>query len=228
MSLTKSEARTLIREFIDDPDAKLWGDTNLDLLTALVLDDLWGDLLRQAPNYRSALDDVTSANHTSPGYIDLGSAGPLSQRFYRLQSVTREDTEYTPVDPRDIAIMDDEVVVNEAAPRTYYVRGEQLWLFPLSTGEATEVRYSSLPASYDDLADGGTVVWPDGFENAFIFEAAGRALLKGGRESESGKEMLSMGRAVLDRLLARLDRQHPAPVTPWTSTSPEAWGSVRG
>lgn len=228
MALTKAQARSLTREWLDDPDEQFWSNANLDLLLGLVLDDLWSELLSELPHALSRLDTLGAGSVTNPGYVDLRTTtngGALSQRFYRLQSVTREEIEYTPIDPRDVTIEDSEVVVSEAPDRTFYVRGDQLWLFPLDDGEGVEVRYSYLPASFDALSDSDTVPWPDGHETAYVLEAAGRAMLKGDRES--GERLLGMARASFNRAKVAMDRAHLGPDTPFMVSTPFEWGGVQ-
>lgn len=222
MSLTKSEARDLTREWLDDPDKEFWSDANLDLLLNLTLDDLWSKILRVNHKLKSQLDTVAAASVSSPGFVDLSSAGPLTERFYRLQHVTRDGTELTPVDPRYVAIEDDEVLAKDVPDDTYYVRDKKLWMFELDDSLEVEVRYSYLPAEFTSLAEATDVPWPDGHETAFTLEAAGRAMLKGGREDAS--DLLSIARASFNRLMARVSREHPGPRTPFTQDSPEDWG----
>jgi hypothetical protein len=224
MILTKTQARTLVQQWLDDPSAQFWSEANLDLLISLVLDDLWAEVLEANPRYLSVLDTLLSADLDSPGYVDLSGDGPLTERFFRIQSVTRDAREYVPVSPQNIVIEADTVIVSEASPRSYYLQGQQLWLFPLDASASIEVRYSYLPADFNGLGASASVVWRDGFESAYILEAAGRAMLKGDREN--GERLLGMGRAVHRRLLSTISREYPGPDMPYMSVRPGAWGSV--
>lgn len=224
-ALTKANARTLVRQWLDDPDGQFWSNTNLDLLISLVLDDLWSELLQVAPGWRSTLDTIATGSISAPGFIDLSSSGPLTARFYRIQSVTRDGREYGEIDPRDVVIEDSAVVVNTSASRSYFVRGEELWLFPLDDStEEVELRYSGFPASFDGLAEAASVVFPDGYESAYVLEAAGRAMLKGDREN--GERLLGMARRSFERALARVSATAAGPATPWLASAPESWGSI--
>lgn len=187
MSLTKLQSRTLIRELIDDADARWWSNTNLDLLTGLVLDDLWAELLELDARANSRHQLLSSIS--SPGYIALSGPVPtLTERFYRIQSIVRNAQEYTPIDGRNIIIQDNVVKVAEGRNQfVYFLRSDadekQCWLLPLDTTTDVDLWYSYLPAAYTSLIDGSGVNFPDGFETAYIYETAARASNKGNTQS---------------------------------------------
>src|SRR5258706_5800106 len=102
MPLTKAQYRSMTRQYLDDPNAKLWSDGFIDLAIQLVLDDLWTDMLDQSAFLTSQLHTLNTLH--SPGYIDLRlttSGGDLTQRFYRVQLVKAAERVYYPKDPRD-------------------------------------------------------------------------------------------------------------------------------
>lgn len=211
---------------MDDASATFWSSANLDVLISLTLDDLWQDLLRFEPSITSQLDEITTL--TSPGYIRLPKTtdtpvGDLTQRFFTIQSVTRDGREYSPIDPRDVVIEDNEVKTTNAGDFRYFKRADQLWLLPLETTPAVEFRYSFLPATFSSLADGNTVVWPEGSEGVYTFESAGRAMMKGDREESA--HLLGIANLQMKHLRARVSRPFPGPLMPFQPSTPQAWGS---
>lgn len=220
--MERGDARTVIQQLIDDPDGQRWSSANLDLFASTVLDDLWGNLLTFAPYLRSQRDDLTT-DLSSPGYIDAGTGGDLSERLYRIQKITRNSREYRPVDQRELVLESDEVIVG---PDYTYTRfGPRIYLLPLERSPDVEIRYSYRPTRWEDLTDDSTEVdWPDGFEAAYLHEIAGRLLLKGAAEDPSGH--LEIARDAMHRLQGQIQKWYPGPSTLHTTTTPESFGSV--
>ena len=219
MSLTKAESRTLIQQLIDDPDAARWTADNLDILASVTLDKFWAELLIEAPYLRSTLQTLTSLN--APGYINIAPGGDLSERFFRVQKITRNGTEYSPGLQKDFVIEDEAFL---ASQRSQYFRlGSQLWLSPLDTTTDVEIHYSSHPAMYDGLGESATVVWPDGHEEAWIYAVAARALGKGAAEESAMFKTISDDALRLCR--ASVKKLYPGPMPMITTDSPVSWGS---
>jgi hypothetical protein len=220
--LTKAQARSMIREWTDDPQAKRWSDARLDLATQMVLDDLWTDLLDVQSGLTSQLHTITSI--TSPGYIDLrltDIGGQLTQRFYRVQHLTRGGREYRPIDSRDVLIEDNAAIV--APDFTYYILGDQLWMFPLDTAEEVELRYSYKPVAYTSLAEGNSVQFPEGSDSAYILAASAIAMAKG--NVEDAAQLIVLSREARDRCIAAIRRQYHGMTVPFsTGTSVDMGG----
>lgn len=229
MALLKSDARLQIRQLLDDSDARWWTDANLDKLSMLVYDDRWAEILQFAPRATSQLDTLTSL--TSPGYIRLPLttatiAGDLSQRFFRVQSIVRAGQEYSPTDPRWILVENSATVGTDAGAWKWYRQGTALYLFPLDTATQVEFRYSYLPAAYTSLADSTAIVWPEGGEMAFIYEVAGRAMMKGGQELAAGQAMLAMANRIMrETVIPMAERLHAGPAGIIPADTSESWGS---
>jgi len=224
MALTKVDARSLIREVMDDAASKLWSNTLLDRLATITLDSRWGELLEFAPQLTSQLNTITTL--TAPGFIDLnltGDGGDLTQRFFRVQHVVRDGQEYTAADTKRIVIEVNEVIANDTGKKfVYFIRGDQLWLLPLDTTLDVELRYTFTPARFSDIAESDNVAWPEGYEDAYVFEVAGRAMLKGGREDAAAR--LSSGRDSFANLRSALTRPHGGVIMPYQHMSAMAWG----
>lgn len=224
MSLTKLEARDLIRELIDDASDRLWSDALLDRLATLTLDSLWGELLEVNPRLTSQLDTIATLQ--TPGYIRLQlttatPAGDLTQRFREVQSVNRNEQGYSPVDARNIVIQGNELIVNDDPHQYGYLKfGQQFWLFPLDTAEDVEFRYSYLPEKFSSLADGDAVEWPEGFDDAWTWEVAGRAMMKGGREDPAGHLAIAGKSMASLRSLIKPNKV----IVPFQSMPAQAWG----
>lgn len=215
MALTKAQARMLTREWLDDPQAKRWSDARIDLAIQLALDDLWTDMLDMQSSLTSQLHTITSLH--SPGYIDLRlatSGGDLTQRFYRVQHVTRGGREYRPVDPRDVVIESNEAIVGPDF--TYYVLGDQLWLFPLSTTDDVELRYSFKPTPFTAMTDGMNIPFPEGSESAYVLLASATTMAKGGAEDIG--QLMSLAQQARDRCYAAIRRQYHGMTVPFDPT----------
>lgn len=196
----------MVRQWLDDPNAVRWSDANLDMVIQLVIDDLWTDLLDMNPQLTSQLHTFTTVN--TPGYIDLRQTthgGDLTQRFYRVHEggVVRGSRQYVPREPSDTVIEEDTGIVYESY--TYYVQGDFLWLFPLSTSDQVELRYSYKPTQYTSLTDGMVVPFPEGHELAYVLTAAALAMPKGAAEDPSTLQM--MADKAVHKLLAAVRRQ---------------------
>jgi len=220
--LTKAIARTMIQQVMDDPSGAMWTSANLDQLTEISLDEMWGDLLTFSPWLLSQLDTI--ATLTSPGYLDLrtvANGGALSQRFHRLQSIVRGGTTYSKADTRDVVVELNSVVV--APDNTYVFLGDQLWLFPLDITADVEIRYSYKPAGFVSLGEGAKVTWPDGHDSAFIYEIAARALVRGDREDNGN--ILRLAGQSWARLIDMIRRRQIGPIVPWGPDTSTEWGS---
>lgn len=214
--LTKAQSRSMVREWLDDPNAKRWSDTRIDLAIQLALDDLWTDMLDIQSNLTSQLHTLTTLR--SPGYIDLRlttNGGDLTQRFYRVQHVTRGGREYRPIDPRDVLIEADAVIVGPDF--TYYVLGDQLWLFPLSTIDAVELRYSFKPTPFTAMTDGMNIPFPEGSESAYVLLASATTMAKGGAEDIG--QLMSLATQARDRCYAAIRRQYHGMTVPFSTGS---------
>lgn len=219
---TKAQARTAVREAIDDPNAKRWSDTALDSLISRTIDGLWSDVLDFAPWLLTQLEEPAL---TSPGYIDLRittSGGQVSQRFFRVQKVTRGSREYQEARPQDVLMEDDSAIV--APDFTYAFYGNQLWMFPLDTAATVELRYNFLPTPFTSLADGNTVPWPDGFDDAYIYSAVRRGFAKG--DAESIAQASSLAGEAMSKLEAAIRKQRIGPQVPNTYGSGIEFGGI--
>jgi len=217
--VTRGEATTLVRELIDDRTATgRWPTASLNLLATTTLDELYDDLMEAAPNWRRTVEEPTVA---SPGYVDLTGT---TERFVSVikNGVVRGGIRYSPITPSQV-IMEDNAVVS-APDNTYVIWGDQLWLFPLAT-TTVELTYLSRPTSWADLADDGqTVVWPSGYDSAYVFEIAARAMIKGAAEEPN--EFRAVADRAMARCLRRIKKQYPGPVVVEHVDSPLEWGSI--
>ena len=220
--LTKAEARSLIREWLDDPQIKRWSDSRIDFATQLVLDDLWTELLDVQSGLTSQLQTLTSL--TSPGYIDLRlttNGGALAQRFYRVQHLTRGGREYRPIDSRDVLIENNEAIVGPDF--TYYVIGDQLWMFPLATSQV-ELRYSYKPITYTSLTNGSYVQFPEGSDSAYILAASAITMAKG--NVEDAAQLVALADQARNRCIAAIRRQYHGMTVPFSTGSGVEMGGI--
>ena len=223
MPITTAQARSDIREAIDDPNAKRWGDTALDRLISRTIDGLWSDILDLFPWMVTQLH--TAVPMTSPGFIDLRlttNGGQLSQRFYRVQKVTRAGREYSPAKAQDVLIENDGEIVAPAF--TYVLYGNQLWLFPLDTTFNVELRYNFLPVPYTSLTDGYEVPWPEGYDDAYIYATARRGFAKG--DAESIANASDLANEAMAKLQAAIRKYYVGPQGPTGFDSGASWGSI--
>lgn len=219
--LTKSQARILTREWLDDPDAKRWTDTRIDLAIQLALDDIWTDMLEHQAKLTSQLHSFPDL--VSPGYIDLrltSQGGQLTQRFWRIQHLTRDGREYRPVDDRDVVMQNNARLIGPDF--TYYVLGDQLWMFPLDTTTDVELRYSFKPAPFTSMTDGMVVPFPEGSESAYVMLASAMTMAKGGAEDTT--QLLAMAETARTRLLSAIARQSVGTLLPYYAGHPSEMG----
>lgn len=224
MSLTRTQAEALIRQFADDPQSKHWSDANLRLLAGIVIDGLWGELLGFQPRLTTALDTVTVL--TTPGYVDTAAGEDLTQRFFKVQSIVRDGAEYAEVDPRNVLIEDNEAKVSEGSFNgRWFQRGEEVHLLPYELTPEVEFRYSYLPESFNTLEAGDTVTWVDGYELAYVYAVAAHMMSKGGYEDKGSAEMFAKSEREMGRLREKIEKLGPGPMMPFHADHPQQYGS---
>jgi len=225
----------MTRQYLDDPNAKRWSDGFIDLAIQLVIDDLWTDMLDQAPFLTSQLQTITTLH--SPGFVDLRlttMGGDLIQRFYRIQLVKAPaDTSgqtariYYPKDPRDYLLGGGDNSVIVATRFTYEIKGDQLWLYSsdMQFGPApVDIRYSFKPTPFTAMTDGMNVPFPEGGESAAVMAAAAHTMAKG--NAEEAQQLLVLAERARDRLLASIRRQWLGSTQPYTTESSHAFGGT--
>jgi hypothetical protein len=223
--LTKLQARSLIRDFIDDAQGKRWSDGSLDVLTQTVVDELWSDVLDMAPWVVSQYQTVSTI--VSPGYIDLrttDAGGVLSQRLYRIQKIYRAKQEYVPASQHSGLVDESDSTAVSVPDRTYAQYGSQLWLYPLDAVTVVGIRYNYLPSAYSLFGDGATVPFVDGFDSVYTHEVAARALIKG--DAENMQQHKTIAEQAKGKMLAAISNYYVGPKVPIAVDNPISWGSI--
>jgi hypothetical protein len=151
----------------------------------MVYDQLWSEMLEIMPWLLIANETISAGNITSPGYISVADGGALLERFWRVQSVFRNDREYIKGDASRYVIDFDNDTVITGPDWTYFFFGDQLWFFPLDTGQGVSLTYTYLPDEYEDLGDSDEITWPQGHDLVLVLEAAAFLMAKGGTEDPS-------------------------------------------
>lgn len=220
MALTKAQARSLIRNLLDDEARRTWSDASLDVLTQTTLDELWGELLDEMPWHGVARETIVAESN---GTILL-TAPTLLYRFHRVQKVTDSEGEFSYVHQRSAVIFNNEQIT--APDRTFTVIGQRLYIFPLTASKSYELSYSAIPGAYTSLLDTDSIAgsWLDGFENAFIFDVAARASIKQPQAVLERYE--NYAAKTLDRMKGRMKRQYVGPATINDLEAPEDFGGV--
>ena len=234
--LTKAQYRTMVRQWLDDPNAKRWTDASIDLAIQFALDDLWTDILDDAPWMTSQLQTITSL-HTPGGFIDLRQTafgGDLTQRFYRAQLVkgaadagSQAARIYYPKDPRDFLLTGGDASVIVATRFTYEIKGDQLWLYSsdMQFGPTPiDLRYSYKPTPFTQLTDSFNVQFPEGSEAAAILLAAANTMAKG--NAEENAQLMNMAEMSRQRMLAAIRRQWLGSMQPYTTQSTHEFGGI--
>jgi hypothetical protein len=222
MSFTKAQARSAVAQAIDDPNFKRWTSANLDVVIAMAVDDGWSQLLETNPYYTSQLQTFSSI--TSPGYVDLrliANGGALSQRFQKVQKVTRDGREFSLAKQQEL-LLEGNADLSKLAYR-YIFFGDQLWLFPLETNLSIELRYSFKPPSFISLGENDTVAWPEGHESAYVYEAAARAIGRGNAEEMTN--FMSIAQMSQKRAENAIKRQYYGALMMDVDDAPTAWGA---
>jgi hypothetical protein len=223
--LTKAQVRTQVQQMMDDPSAVQWSAANLDILIDGVFDAGWRDILEVNPWANSQHETLTSTDLTSPGYFDESDlTPPTGGRIHMMQLLTRAGYQLQPITPERVVIEDNAVTARDASLNSYFKLGTEYWMFPLDATTDVEVRYSYLPQGFNASADGSALVWPESHVSALIFEAAGRALMKGAREDSNS--LLGMAQAMWGKMLDDAGKSYPGPVVPFYADSPLDWGGM--
>lgn len=236
MPITKAQARTAVRQMIDDPSAKRWSDANLDQLIEFILDDLYGEILDTASYINSQYQQIALPLHV-PGYIDLRQTaygGDLTQRFYRLQQCIADGRQYFCKDPRDYLMVASSntgdvttIKADTGVEQRYSMQflGNQLWLHPLgATTTFVELRYSYKPTQFTLLTNGSIIDMPEGSNRALINLAAAEALPKG--NVEEAQQFRLMGTDAKEKLFASIRRQYHGMTQPFTPNNMWEWGGI--
>lgn len=236
MALTKAQARTQIRQMIDDPNAKRWTDANLDLVTERVLDNLWSDILDVAPYINSQYQQI-GLPLRAPGYIDLrltDVGGDLIQRFYRLQQCIADGRQYFCKDPRDYLMVASSQTGDVTTIRastgveqrfSFQFLGDQLWLHPLGMVTTfVELRYNYRPLQFTRMTDGLYVPFPEGSEDTYIMQAASQAMLKG--NAEDSQALRQIAEESRQRLMNSIRRQYHGMTQPFTPSNAWEFGGI--
>lgn len=235
MALTKAQYRSMTRQYLDDPNAKRWSDSFIDLAIQLVIDDMWTDILDMAPFITSQLQTISSLH--SPGYIDLRLAaqgGDLTQRFYRIQLLKAPSSTsgqaariYYPKDPRDYLLGGGDNSVIVASRFSYEVKGDQVWLYSsdMQFGPApVDLRYSFKPMPFTAFADGNNIPFPEGSELAPILAAAANTMAKG--NAEDAAQLIILADRARDKMLAAVRRQYHGALSPYTTGTAVEYGGT--
>lgn len=233
--LVKAQYRSMTRQWLDDPQAKRWSDSSIDIAIQLALDDLWTDILDMAPFATSQLQTLNTLH--APGFIDLRQTaigGDLTQRFYRVQLLkapaepsSQAARIYYPKDPRDYLLTAGDQGVIVATRFTYEVKGDQLWLYSsdMQFGPTpVDIRYSYKPTPFTALTDGYNVMFPEGSESAAILLAAANTMAKG--NAEENAQLMQMAEVARQRMLASIRRQYLGSTQPYTTESAHAFGGT--
>lgn len=240
MTLTKLQTRTAIREYIDDPSGTRWSDTSLDIVTRMIYDGLWEDILDIAPYWNSHYQQIAAPFHP-PGYIDIRlttDGGDLAQRLYRIQQLMANNRVFYAKDPRDYLMLatsnTGDVTTIKAvveSQNTYQILGDQLWFHPLGLSAGgvgsppfVELRYNFLPSVYTGLADGTAISFPDGSEHALILTTAAYALARA--DQEDAVQLRAMASKETDRMFNRIRRRYHGPTMPFGIDSGHEIGGI--
>lgn len=221
--MTKSQARQLIQQMIDDREAVRWPTVILDLLIESGLDDLYSEVLETFPYAVSALEEPSAL--VSPGIIywryGTGTA-ELANRPFAIQSLTRDGQEYGLLDPGEVVLEDGAVV--EAEDYGYVFFGDELHVFPYDTTANIELRYSYRPPRFSQMTESTSIQWPDGHQMVFLAYIAGLASNKGSQEDPSN--WFRIYGASLSRMLSAIKRRSPGPAKIRTMDTSVGWGSI--
>lgn len=225
MGLTKAQLRSAVQAQINDDLQHRFGGGRLDVLIELTQDSAFTDILDIQPWYNSQ-NDVLTATLTAPGFVDLrvaASGGDLTKRVYRLQSVVRNGVQYSQVQARNVTFEGNVVKLREGRNNRVYVRmGDQLHLLPYNVDDDVEVRYNFLPVTFTAQSDGFDVEWPEGHDDALVYEAALRASAT--VPPEQMVDLKERAAQSWSRLLGHIERLDSSPLMASFMDTPESWG----
>lgn len=185
MSLQLSDIRGRVRNYIDEPSAGYWSDSELNSYISTRQLDLWRRIYRLKSDYWMVAGGFTL--NTVKGQSLYRAADGIPATFFRVLSIRTTTSGYTDIvwiyaDPNAPDFIDglraDQPVTNPDA-FMYAVQGNgTILISPIPQQVlAAQVDYIQLPSAVS--ADTDTFLIPDPFLDFVGYAAAADALLKG-------------------------------------------------
>lgn len=189
MSLTRTLYRSRILQRMDATGSSRWDTTagtggEVDPVLSLVFDREWRRILSIAPYVR--VSQKTPTSDSSGRYLlsDLQTTtGDSQERLFRILAVRIDSRTYQEADLREWAGALD----NNPNRYIWWRQGDYIRTLPNTASKAADAFWvNHLPTRPDALsADSATVVFPDGYDDVVIHEAAAMLLAKGGAETDA-------------------------------------------
>jgi hypothetical protein len=224
--VTRDQLVTLTREAMDAVGSTKWSATEILYLLDSAFDGEWSNILSVAPYYRVAQRAVVTDANGQFAEADLsGGTGDTAQNFYRILTVTDGNYIYDQTRFQDVPLA---TTAGYPVPymydRLYYWFGENIQVLPVSVGAALTVTVNYKPPVPSELSGGSvTVDFPHNAQMIVAWEAAARALSKGGNESGAAADLLGLARGERETMLNDIQRRTINPLRMMPMDSAGDW-----
>lgn len=214
MAYTRAQLRTRLLRRLDAASSSRWDTTagntgEVDQVLSFVADREWRRILNANPFYRTAHLQPTTDSAGRIAISDLTSgSGDTIKRFYRVLAVLIDGVAYQEVDAKDFI----HGSVHNFGDRTFFRNGDYVQLLPVRASTALSgadetIVVNHIPCSIQDLsADSVNVVFPDGYEEILVLEAAAFLFAKGGTELDSTGPFRALAESLRQEMLADIQR----------------------
>lgn len=214
MAWTKATYLQRTKEWMDAVGSDRWSDAFLYSILGMTFRDEWNGMLDTNPYYRFAKRSVTtdSTGLFAFSALDSGS-GDTAQNAYKIVTLTDgANTVYRETDWRQVPLALSGTEDYLSYDRQYYLIGSDVQILPQTGGQSLQVGVNWTPTAIDDLAsDASTVDFPSGHENLIALSAAAMALAKGGAETQSTGDLMSLAQKRREALYADVARKTANP-----------------
>lgn len=227
MAWTKATYLERTRDWMDATGSDRWGDNFLYSILDMVFRDEWQGLLDANPYYRFAKRAVTT---DSTGQFTLAATnsggGDSEEHTYKIITLTDgANTVYRETDFRQVPLALSGTEDYLSYDRQYYLIGDSVQILPQTGSLSLQVGVNWTPTSIDSLASASsTVDFPTGHENLIALSAAAMALAKGGAETQSTGDLLTLAQKRREALYADVSRRTGNPTFMQFPDSAMTWG----
>lgn len=229
MSLTLTLLRARVAQRMDATGATRWNTTTgptgeIDPIIANAFDREWRRILTANPYIR--MSQKTPTSDASGRYLlsDLQTlTGDSQERLFRVMLVKIDGFVYEEVSLRDWAGS----LTDNPLARVWWRQGDYLMALPQTASKQADMIWvSHLPTRPDAVsAVGVSCVFPEGYDEVVVLEAAADLLLKGNAESDASMNLRALANILRTDMLADLARTGSRPTRMQYSDYGSDWGA---
>lgn len=220
--LTRTQFLVEVRQALDAVTSQRWLDGTLVRWGGLQMRRDWAAILNANRFFRWAeRQPALTAGVVPLAALSTGS-GVTAQHFYRVLAVRGQDGEsFRKIDGDMVGFGAGNTI--EPQSRTWWREGTQLRVTPRSYPGTLRVYVNFYPGLVNELADGDTIDYPEGFEMGLVLATAGLAFSKGNAEIDATGNFLALADEIRKDMLADVVRDSTDPIGIEASDSPLDW-----